>query len=82
MYHENCTGDLTPNSPKYLEWNSVYEKLKGFFPLKYAILSFGKCLNNQILGFQRGYVLRIVTVLNWKDPLKYFFLLPNCIAGR
>jgi len=25
-----------------------------FFQLKYAILSFGKCLNNQISGFQRG----------------------------
>jgi len=37
---------LTYNSPKYFGWNSAYEKLKGFFPLKYAILSFGKCLNN------------------------------------
>jgi len=37
---------LTHNSPKYLERNSALEKLEGFFPLKYGILSFGKCLNN------------------------------------
>jgi len=37
---------LTHNSLKCLEWNSAYEKLKGFFPLKYAILRFEKCLNN------------------------------------
>jgi len=35
---------LTHNTPKYLEGNSAQEKLKGFSPLKYAILSFGKCL--------------------------------------
>jgi len=23
-----------------------------------------------------------VTILNWKDPIKYFFVLPNGIAGR
>jgi len=28
--------------------------LNGFFTLKYAILSFGKYLNNYISGFQRG----------------------------
>jgi len=28
---------LTHNSSKYLEWNLAYEKLKGFFLLKYAI---------------------------------------------
>jgi len=40
------TSNLTHNSPKYLEWNSAEEKLKGFIQLKYSILSFGKCLNN------------------------------------
>jgi len=30
---------------QYLEWNLASEKLKGFSPLKYAILSFGKCRN-------------------------------------
>jgi len=33
---------LTQNSPKYLEWNLAEEKLEGFFPLKYKILSFWK----------------------------------------
>jgi len=28
--------------------------MKGFFPLKYAISSLGKCLNNYNSGFQRG----------------------------
>jgi len=28
---------LTHNSPKYLEWNLAWEKLEGFFPLKYEI---------------------------------------------
>jgi len=27
---------------------------KKFSPLKYAILSFGKCLSNYVSGFQRG----------------------------
>jgi len=36
--------NLTLDSPKYSEWNLAYEKLQAFFPLKYAILSFGKCL--------------------------------------
>jgi len=36
---------LTHNSPKYLEWNLPSEELKGFFPLKYAILGFLTRLN-------------------------------------
>jgi len=43
---------LTHNSPKYLERNLAQEKTKGFFPMKYAILSYGKCPNNLISGFQ------------------------------
>jgi len=39
-------SEINQQQPKVLEWNSAEEKLKGFFPLKYAILSFGKCLNN------------------------------------
>jgi len=38
-------GKLTYNSPKYWEWNLAYKKIGEFFPLNYAILSFGKCLN-------------------------------------
>jgi len=37
-----------------LERNLALEKFKGIFQLKYAILSFGKCPNNLISGFQRG----------------------------
>jgi len=36
---------LTHNSPKYLERISASEKFQGFFPLNYAISSFGKRLN-------------------------------------
>jgi len=36
---------LTHNSPKYLDVNLALEKFQGFFPLNYAIFSFGKCLN-------------------------------------
>jgi len=50
-------SSLIHNSPKYLEWNLVLEKSKWFFPLRYAILSFWKCLNNEISGFQRWYIL-------------------------
>ena len=45
---------LTHNIPKYGGWNSALEKLKGIFTLKYAFLSFEKCLNDSISGFQRG----------------------------
>ena len=38
------------------------EKLEGFFPLNYAFLSFGKCPNYEISGFQRGDIL-----LNFKS---------------
>jgi len=38
--------------------------MEGFLALKYAILSFGKCLNNKISGFERGDILSIVTILN------------------
>jgi len=31
--------------------------LEGIFQLKYAILSFEKCLNHQISGFQRGDII-------------------------
>jgi len=41
---------LTHNSPN-LEQNLALEKLKWFFPWKYAILSFGKWPNNKISGF-------------------------------
>jgi len=40
------------------------------FSLKYAILSFRKCLNYYILRFQRGDIFETVTILNWKDPQK------------
>jgi len=30
-----------------------------------------------ILGFQKGDIFLIVTMLNSKDPIKYFFLFPN-----
>jgi len=29
-------------------------EIERIFPIKYAILSFGKFLNNEISGFQRG----------------------------
>jgi len=65
---------LIHNSPEYLEWNSAYEKLEGFFPLKYAILSFGKCLNYWMSGFQRGDIFFLnCDNTELKDPLKYFF---------
>jgi len=35
-------------------WNLALEKLEGFFPLNYEILSFEKCLNYYIPGSQRG----------------------------
>jgi len=56
--------------------------MEGFFPLKYAILSYEKCQNCEISGFLRGDIVYNETILNWKDPLKYFFLSANCIAGR
>jgi len=56
--------------------------LEGFFSLKYEILSFEKCLNDYSSGFQRGDIFLILTILNCKDPLKYFFVFPNAIAGR
>jgi len=55
---------LTHNSPKYLEWNLALEEFEGFFPLNCAILSFQKCLNYQISGFQRGDIFFIVTIMN------------------
>jgi len=42
-YYTPFLAFSTCNSPKYLEWNSASEKFKGFFPLHYAIISFGKC---------------------------------------
>jgi len=45
---------LIHKSPKYLERNLAQEKFEGFFPLNYAILSFGKFLNYSSSGFQRG----------------------------
>jgi len=33
-------------------------------PFKYTILSFGKCLNYSISGFQRGDIFLIVIMLN------------------
>jgi len=56
--------NLTHNSPKYLEWNLAYEKLKRFFLLRHAISSFGIGLNYPISGFQRDNILRTVTILN------------------
>ena len=49
-----------PNLPLPITAQSIWSEIqlrrnwKVFFPLKYAILSFWKCLNNYILGFQRG----------------------------
>jgi len=45
---------LTHNTPMYFERNLTKEKFEGFSPLNYAILSFGKGLNYEISGFQRG----------------------------
>jgi len=42
----NNIANLNHNSPKYLEWNLAEEILEGFFSIKYAIFSFGKCPNN------------------------------------
>jgi len=42
----SATFCLTHNYPKYLERNLAQENWKDFFPLKYAILSFGKRLYN------------------------------------
>jgi len=65
-------------------WSEIYLKRnwKDFFPLKYEILSYEKCLNFWISSFQTGDIFWIVTILNLKDPLKYFFLFPNGISGR
>ena len=81
---ERCTASksLTQNPKVFGVKFSWREIGRTFFPLKYEILSFGKCLNYWISGFQRGNIFLIVTILNWKDPLKYFFLFPNSIAGR
>ena len=38
--------------------------MEDFFPLKYAVLNFGKYPNYNILGFQRGDIFQIVTILN------------------
>jgi len=40
------------------------EKLEGFFPLKYEILNFEKFLNYYILGFQRGDIFLIKTIMD------------------
>ena len=32
--------------------------------------------------FAGGWYFLLVRILNWKDPLKYFFLFPDGIAGR
>jgi len=37
--------ELTHDSPKYLEGNLGLEEIRRIFPINYAILSFGKCLN-------------------------------------
>jgi len=41
----NKAGFLTHYIPKYLEWNLAGEEFEGFFPLKYEIWSFWKCVN-------------------------------------
>jgi len=53
------------------------------FPLKYAILTLGKCRNNYIPGFQAGDIFLNCdnTELNRSSEI-FFFLFPNSIAGR
>jgi len=51
--------------------------LEGFFPLKYAIFSVGKCLNYSILTRNRPVLaVKLSFKRNWKDffPLKYAIL--------
>jgi len=45
--HNGCYR-LTHNSPKLLKCIPAEERLEGFSPLKYEILSFEKCLNYQV----------------------------------
>jgi len=47
--------ELTLYRPQYWECTLVSEKLKGFAPLKYAILGFGKGLNFKY-EFSRGVI--------------------------
>jgi len=58
-------------------WSEIYRlrAIQRIFPLKCATLSFGKCKNYQISGFQRGDIFLILTILNEKERLKYFFSL-------
>jgi len=44
---------LNPRQPKVFGVKFSLREIESIsLPLKYAILSFGKCLNNQISGFQ------------------------------
>jgi len=74
-------GLLTHNSPKYLEWNLLRE-IERIFPLKCAILSFGKCLKNEISGIQGADIFELWQYWTEKILSNIFFLFPNGVAGR
>jgi len=57
-------------------------EIEMIFPLKYAILSLGKCLNTAISGFQGGDIFLNCDNTELKRSFKIFFLFPNGIAGR
>jgi len=52
--------------PKVFGVKISVKGIRRVFPLNDAILCFGKCLNYQFSGFQRGDILLIVTILNEK----------------
>jgi len=55
---------------------------KDFFPLKYEILSFEKCPNYLISGFQRGDIFLNCDNAELKRSSKIFFPLSNGTAGQ
>jgi len=50
----NSNVFLNPKQPKVFGVKSSFRDIERISPLQYANLSFEKCLNNQISGFQRG----------------------------
>jgi len=50
----NIEFQLNPQHPKLFGVKFSLRAIKRIFPLNYAILSFGKCLNYYISGLQRG----------------------------
>jgi len=57
------------------------EEIEGLLPLNYAKLNFGKRLKYQIFVFQRGDIFLILTMLNLKDPLHFFFCFRTALLG-